>query len=169
MRGVLVALLVAVMTAGAWLGSPIPVQAERGLIAGGIGFGHRESYGFVYGELYITESMSVGLEHFPRASTLSAWFGRDFGLYGEVTWFAEGGSSQAWEAGVWGTVDLGERLEVSGWVGALRPRDGSRTRLSVNAEAAYTIRGPLFLVVGAGTYNLDPDRIAGWAGVGYAF
>lgn len=169
MRSGLVALLVAAVVAGALLGSPIPVEAERGLIAGGIGFGNKESYGFVYGELYITESMSVGLEHFPRAWTLSAWFGREAGPYGEVTWSTRGGSPQAWEAGVWGTLGISERLELSGWVGALRLRDDSRTRLSVNAEAAYTIRGPLFLVVGAGTYNLDPDRMAGWAGVGYSF
>lgn len=169
MRSVPLALLVAIAVIGLLLGSPIPVDAERGLVAGGIGFGDGDSYGFAYGELYITESMSVGLEYLPRAWTLSGWFGRDFGVYGEVTWLSEDDSSRPWEVGVWGMMDLSDRLEVSAWVGILNPDDGSDTRVSVNAEAAYTIEGPLFLIVGAGTHNVDSDGIAGWVGVGYTF
>lgn len=173
MRKLLVVWVVAAMMTAVALVPALPAAAagERGLAVGGLKLADETLYGYGYVEVYVIPSLSVALDYYPRAFNLGGWWGRTMGFYGQITWDPDDtGSPRLWEVGVWASAEPTSKTHLSGWIGAATDWNGSRTWVTVNADARFDLTDPLFVYVTAGNEILDKESaITGAVGLGFYF
>lgn len=168
----LVCVLAVTVAAMAWMpATPAAAAGERGLAVGGVKLADETLYGYAYAEVNVHPSLSVAVDYYPRAFSLGGWWGRDMGFYGEINWDPDDtGSPRLWEVGVWASMEPTSKTHLFGWVGAATDWNGSRTWLTLNADARFDLTDPLFIYVAAGNEILDGEsKISGAVGLGFYF
>lgn len=152
-----------------WLTVSAGASAQSELM-GGIRWTDGNSATFLYGELGLSPSFSVGLEAYSDVIALSGWWGRYEGMYGEIAWDSSGNSKETVEIGMWRSGTFSNWLELYGWVGAASEMRGSRLWATANAEGRIAMAQNVFASIGGTTTLFKKENVTStWLGLGVSF